>query len=57
MSEQEFIERIIAGDMNALLYSLDLCIQEQAEDDEPRQPEGAADATSGAEAGGEGGKK
>lgn len=31
MTEQEFIERIIAGDLDALLYNLDLCIEQQAE--------------------------
>jgi len=40
MNEQEFIEAIIAGDLNAFLHNLDLCIQEQAEESE--QPESDA---------------
>ncbi len=29
MTEQEFIERIIAGHLNEMLHNLDLCIEEQ----------------------------
>jgi hypothetical protein len=33
-NEPDFIERIVAGDINAMLHNLDLCIQEQEADRE-----------------------